>query len=616
MCGIVGYVSNREIDINKMVKSILHRGPDYCGVYRDNGLALGHSRLSIIDISKAGNQPMISKSGKYIIVYNGEIYNFKDIRMQLIEEGCVFKSNSDTEVILEGIEKWGLDLIARLNGIFAFAVYDKEYKKIYLARDRFGVKPLYYYHKNGEFIFSSEIKGLLASERINRILNYQGLHEYLHFGSTLGETTFYKGIYKLKPGSIMSFDIEHNKYNINCFNLNYDINDSSDSFDSAVEKIKYLLDKSVKSQLISDVPVGIFLSGGIDSAAITAFASKHYSKKLKTYSAGFDFDKGVNELPKAKYISNLFDTDHCEMHIKGVDIPDHLNKLISCFDQPFGDPANIPLYLMSMELKGKQKVVLQGDGGDELFAGYSRYFWSNNMVKFKLLSKIITKLGKIIPKSSRYYRSMRSMYSVVQRDPEIVSALLLSQEMFTEPPIRLFEEHVSNNLKNIDPYMRYRNLHNIFKHKDFTQELLYTDINCLLPDVFLEKVDRSTMAASIESRVPFLDNNLAHYAMSLPSKYKIRGTQKKYILKKALEGIVPNSILYGSKIGFGVPFQHWLRDSMANFMIDNIRSTNWFNKDVEFLMQQHIQRKKDNGYILWKLLNLSIWINQNPELDY
>ena len=611
MCGICGYVSKKSINIEEMNNSIAHRGPDNQDFFVNTDIGLGHTRLSILDLSDDSNQPMVSQSKRYTLVYNGEIYNFEKLKEELQELSVVFEKKSDTEVVLEGFEKWGINLFEKLNGMFSFSIYDKELNRVYIVRDRFGVKPLYYYSNNTDFVFGSEIKSILASNIIEKKISYQGLYEYLHFATTLGETTFYENIKKLEPGHYIQYDIERKTFKIKKYKLNYEVSPSSDSLDIAIKKIKELFEHSVKKQLISDVPIGIFLSGGVDSTAITAYATKHYKGTVKTFSAGFDFDEGVNELPNAKFIANHFNTEHQELHIKGDNIPEILEDVNSYFDQPFGDAANIPLYLMSKELKGKEKVILQGDGGDEIFAGYHRYIRLHHYKIFKAISFFLPLLKRIIPKSSSKYKGLRFLFALNQKDPSKEMAYILSQEMFDENPSDYFTGEVRSKLKNINPFQRYQYFYNKFKKLDPVKRALYTDMNIILPDLYFEKVDRATMANSLEVRVPFLDNELVEYAMSLPSEYKIRGKEKKYLLKKAFEGVVPDKILYGPKKGFGVPFQYWLRTSMKDFMLEHIRTSEIYNNKIEELMQEHILEKKDNGYILWKLLNLALWLKKS-----
>jgi len=335
--------------------------------------------------------------------------------------------------------------------------------------------------------------------------------------------------------------------------------------------------------------------------------AKHCKGTIKTFSAGFDFDKGVNELDNARFIANYFGTEHHELHIKGEEIIEVVKKLNLSFDQPFGDAANIPLYLMSKKLKGEEKVILQGDGGDELFAGYHRYIRLHHYKYYKAASKLFPIIKRIIPK----HKGLRFLYALYQDNPSREMAYILSQEMFDEDPKKYFNRDIQERLESVNPFKQYEKFHQEFKDLDPANRALYTDTNIILPDLYFEKVDRATMANSLEVRVPFMDNHLATYAMSLPSSYKTQGKDKKYLLKKAFEGVVPKRILYGKKRGFSVPFQYWLRTSMKEFMIASIRSSEIYNPQIEVLMQEHISGQKDNGYILWKLLNFVLWFKRS-----
>ena len=610
MCGICGYISDKNLDIDAMTETISHRGPDAQGIFKDGELALGHRRLSILDLSQNSNQPMVSQDKRFVIAYNGEVYNFLELKDELKALGVNFIRQSDTEVILEGFAVWGIKLFEKLNGMFAFSIYDRKEQKLYIVRDRFGIKPLYYYCEN-DLIFGSEIKALIASNIIKKEIDYQGFYEYLHFGATLGETTFYKSIKKLEPGHYIEFDIKKRDFRIKKYKLNYEIKPSKDSLQEAIIKTRELFEEAVKRQLVSDVPVGIFLSGGIDSTAITAFATKHYKGKVKTFSAGFDFDKGVNELPLAKEIATKFDTEHYELHIKGESSIEILEDINYYFDQPFGDAANIPLYLMSKEIRGKQKVVLQGDGGDELFAGYHRYIRLHHYKIYKSISKAFPLLKSIIPKSSSKYKGLRFLYALYQSASDKEMAYILSQEMFDEDPAKLFDSKIESNLKAVNPFKRYQYFYKKFKELGAVNAMLFTDTNIILPELYFEKVDRATMANSLEVRVPFLDNDLASYAMSLPGSYKVQGKDKKYLLKEAFRGIVPDRVLFGAKKGFSVPFQYWLRSSLKDYLVDTLSSSPIYNQKIENLIEEHIKEQKDNGYILWKLLNFAIWIKKS-----
>lgn len=616
MCGICGVASEHNEHIQEMVNALKHRGPDSQGIWENQHIALGHTRLSILDLNERSSQPMQSPNGRYILSYNGEIYNFPELKQELIKNSYSFKTESDTEVILLGFEFWGFDLFEKLNGMFAFAILDTHKELLYLVRDRFGIKPLYYSNTNKGFSFSSELESLLMSKTISRKMNYQGLHEYLHFQTTLGSQTFYDGVFKLEPGKFLTFDLKARSIKIRTFAKIPDRLPSTDTFEEASHKVKSLLRDSVKRQLLSDVPVGVFLSGGIDSTAITAFASESYSGKLKTFSAGFDFDKGVNELPRAKYISQVYDTDHHEFHISGNDVTESLETLSQNFGQPFSDAANLPLFLMSKEVYGKSKVILQGDGGDELFAGYNQYVRAKYSKSFTLLSNVATKFGSLIPKESGNYRKLRSMYAFAQKDKSLIPARTYSSLMFNENPLLFFKKGIQEQLKETNPFIRHKHFHEQFKDLDLLQEMLYTDMNIILPDQYFEKVDRATMANSIEVRVPFLDNELVSYATSLPSKYKIKNRDKKHLLKHALKDVVPHDILYGKKYGFSVPFGHWLKTSLSSYLMENIEQTSCYSPRVKRMAEAHISGKEDNSYTLWKLLNFSIWLKNNPGICF
>lgn len=347
----------------------------------------------------------------------------------------------------------------------------------------------------------------------------------------------------------------------------YNTEKSSDSLSEAADKTAELLENSVKRQLLSDVPVGIFLSGGIDSSAITAFASKYFSGKIKTFSAGFDFDKGHNELPMAKYVADYYGTEHHEMHIRGADLKNVLGKLIEAHDQPFGDAANIPLYLLTQKLKGSIKVVLQGDGGDEIFAGYDRYnrLGYDKFAKFLSYAfPILDKLYDIKPYCS--IRKLNWLYALYQKNTSHRYAWIMSQESYKYLPYELMSDEIQKKLHLSNAFVHFEKLYKKFADLDTIQRALYTDCHSILPDIFFEKVDKATMASGVEARVPFLDNELAAYVMSLPSNYKVQKNMKKYLLRKSLRNIVPDKVLNAEKKGFGVPFQNWLKEPLADYM--------------------------------------------------
>ena len=616
MCGIAGIYNLNGDRINKdliknVVRYIAHRGPDDEGVFCEENIALGHRRLSIIDLSEAGHQPMYSDEGRYVIVYNGEVYNFKELRSLLEKRGCRFKSHSDTEVILKAYIEWGDSAFALFNGMFAFAIFDRRERTLLIVRDRFGIKPLYYFHDGIRFVFASEIKSILATGFSNNKVNNQALSEYIWYGNPLGKNTMFQGINELLPGHFLQIkggEVKEGTY--------YDLNKLSfqkEDEATAVVQIREKLDAAVHRHLVSDVPVGIFLSGGIDSSAITAFASKHYGDKLQTFSVGFDFEKGVNELEKAAFVAKRFGTQHNELHIKADDLVPVIEELVCCHDEPFADAANIPLFLLCREIKGHIKVVLQGDGGDEIFGGYSRYKTVQDRKKwlpFAFLAHSIPKEAN----SARLLRLKRFLTAISKKNDAIRHALLLTVETSTMPPENIFSEEIRNELKNHNPFNRYEEVYASLYGMSTIDRLFVTDAQIILPDTFLEKVDKSTMAHGLEVRVPFLDTNLTDYAMSLPANLKVKNGEKKYLLKKSLRNIVPDSILDGPKTGFGVPYSFWLENKLNDYLIERLNDSRMsyiFDKNyINKLISRHKEGKGHSGLLLWKALQLAIWADK------
>lgn len=616
MCGICGIADFDEHDIPEetvetMVHSIRHRGPDDAGIYACGPVALGHTRLSIIDLSHAGRQPMISKDGNYVLVYNGELYNHPDLRQRLEGKGYRFVGHSDTETLLNAYQEWGVDSFSKFEGMFAFALWDGRTQELHLVRDRFGIKPLYYYPLDSGIVFGSEVKAMLASRRMKRELDWEALCEYLHYGTGLGENSLFKGVRKLLPGHRLT--VHPDGWKLAAYASIHHVDEFTGTQAQAIEGVKERMDQAVKSHLISDVPVGVFLSGGIDSSTITALASKHYEGRLSTYSAAFDFDKGTNELAKARRVAEHFGTDHHELHIQGKNLPDVIERLVCSHDEPFGDMADVPLYLLCEQLKGSVKVVLQGDGGDEIFAGYRSYNVLSAEQLWHWAAKAIWALRGTLPKSLAYYRYMRFFQAMAHDDPAMRMALLMTEEPLDSPPTRVLSADARSILENHDPYRRYRHFYERFEHLDAVQRMLFTDCAVILPDIFLEKVDKSTMAHGIEVRVPMLDTNLAHYVMGLPSSMKVKRGQKKWIIRQAMRGIVPDEILDGPKTGFGVPYSHWLRTSLAEYMrsvLFDPSIVRWGLFDSQALhtcVNEHLEGTRNNGFLLYKLLNLVLW---------
>ena len=619
MCGISGimyrngeYVSSLLME--KINDTLVHRGPDFGSVKLFGNVALAHRRLSIIDLSSKANQPMQDAKERYTVVFNGEIYNFKEIKEVLKDKGVEFFTTSDTEVVLNAFITFGFNAFRLFNGMFALGIYDKETKQLILARDQFGIKPLYYLNDQKMFIFASEKKAILQHPDLHFSINNQALTEYIWFGNPLGENTIYKEIQEVKPGSYLIIT-EKGIKEYTYFDIN-DIIEKKISEAEAIEKIKGLFEDSVKRHLISDVPVGVFLSGGIDSSAITAYASKHYNGRLKTFSVQFDYDKGINELSLAREVAKKFNTDHQEVTISGKNIIHVIEELVKAHDEPFGDAADIPLYLLTKQLEGTIKVVLQGDGGDEFFGGYRRYNTLSKVNYWKAFSFLIQLI--LISETSNYnaLRLQRFLNAITKKNPFLRNALLLTSESEYSNPLRVFNADYLKAVNIFDPFKKFEEIYNRYQIGiDPTQALFYTDTQTILKDTYFEKVDKSTMANSIEVRVPFLDKQLCEFMLSVPASLKIKNGKQKYLLKKSLSGIVPDNILYGKKKGFGVPYEYWLRTSLANYFIEQISTEKcafYLNKkELLEMFNLHKSNKGNFGFLLWKTLILAVWVNNN-----
>jgi len=610
---MVGRYGLDEDDIHGFsdgLKVLAHRGPDASGSFFEGAVGLGHVRLSILDLRSSANQPMVSRSGRFVISYNGEIYNFNKLKEWFSLDSL--KTYSDTEVIVEIFSKIGAGCFTLFNGMFALAIYDREDKTVWLARDGLGIKPLYVAQNYRGIYFSSEIKGIHSVADGFCAVNSQSLGEWSYYGNSLGSATLFKGVKKLLPGHFIKINVDGCLVEESCYwePSGY----LSDVEGDIVQAVRRKLETAVPSQLVGDVPLGVFLSGGIDSSAIAAFASKHYPGKLATFSAGFDYDKGVNELPQARRLAEKYGTDHHEIHVVGADVADTVEKMVWHHDQPFSDAANIPLYLISQQVGDRAKVILQGDGGDELFGGYQRYATLSRFRQMKMLARLANLAQKFLPKGSSRNVRQRYIDALLAKPFPKVMALLLTVEDEAHSPLNIFKDSVRKSSGN--PFERYFECASKFAGRSPVDQMLLVDSMIILPDIFLEKVDRSTMAASLEVRVPFLDNELVEFCQGLAASQKIPGGKQKDLLKRSLKGIVPDEVLYGKKTGFGVPFSFWLEGPLKDLLFDNlgdfIRRQPYVLDQIYIhsLFDDHICRRKDNGFLLWKIMNLVIWSNR------
>ena len=620
MCGICGVVDYRigsvpAAQLAAMNDAMYHRGPDNGGMFRDGPVGLGHRRLSIIDLSDSGAQPMASACGRWVLTYNGELYNYQDLRAELAAAGATFHGTSDSEVVLQALMRWGDAVLPRFNGMFALALWDRQRRELLLARDRFGIKPLYWTAARGGIAFGSEIKALIAGGFVEGALSHQALSEYLWYGNPLGEETIFDGVRQLPPSHAMRLTADGET--TWCYWDIHAVAPCSDDFATATERVRELLDAAVARHMLADVPVAAFLSGGIDSSAIVAYAARHGGGRLRTFSAGFDFDGVVNELDRARAFAARYGTDHTEVHVSGGDMWAVLQSLADAHDQPFADPANIPLLLMSRALReAGVKAVLQGDGGDELFAGYARYVLMANEGVLRWAGRGLNLahglgLGGLVPGRAEILIGPFRGATAGER-----MGRLLSDELPDLPPERILSAGLRDQLADCDPWQRYRDLASRCGGLDPAQRMLVTDCRIEMPQTFLEKVDKSTMAASVEARVPFLDTELADYVLSLPSHFKVRRGQKKVLLRAALRGVVPDAVLDGRKEGFAVPHGEWLRTSLAERMQEVlfdpvVAGLELFDQTtLHGVVAAHLARQADHGTLLWKALHLALWIVQ------
>jgi asparagine synthase (glutamine-hydrolysing) len=617
MCGICGIHGPRqradlEAAARRMVGTMTHRGPDAGGVFAEEGVAFGHRRLSILDLSPTGAQPMRLDGSGLAITHNGEVYNFKELRKELEADGAVFRGHSDTEVVLNVYQAWGLDGLKRLEGIFAFALWDDVARRLVLMRDRLGVKPLFFSQTSEQLVFASEIKAILAAGSVDRSIDPQAFSEYLWYGNAFEDRTIYAGVRALPPGHWMI--VENGRSRIEPWWRIEEWADLPGVRDpgEAAEAVRAALDAAVARQLVADVPVGIFLSGGVDSSAIAASAMAVQDRPLTSYAVGFDFDRGINELPKARKVADHLGLDHHEFHVGGSNLEDVLVELVRAHDEPFGDAANIPLYLLAKELGGERKVVLQGDGGDEMFGGYRRYVVLHYVKRWRAWPRPLTPLAHALGSPGRRFARMATATGA--GDPAMTMALLLTMETQRDPPTRFMTAEARSALDaSADPFLAYRRAATRFQGGGAVQRMLLTDLTLQLPSQFLPKVDRATMARGLEARVPFLDERVGELATGLPAEWKVDGRQRKIILRDAMRSRLPAAILDGPKTGFGVPYEYWLRTSlfdMARAAILDPGFVTAFGFDataVGSALTEHRSGARDHGFFLWKVFQLALW---------
>jgi asparagine synthase (glutamine-hydrolysing) len=596
-----------------MCQIIRHRGPDDQGTYLSDGVALGMRRLSIIDLA-GGHQPISGEDGSVKIVFNGEIYNFLELKPKLQSLGHTFKTHSDTEAIVHAYEEFGPKCVEHLRGMFAFAIWDARSRTLFLARDRVGKKPLYYtITPHGTLVFGSELKSLLEHPEVQRELDPKALDAYLTLGYVPDPLSIFRNINKLPPGHYLTFSeagLKVTRY----WDFRFEP-DTVRSEEDYLAELRELLDESVRLRLISDVPLGAFLSGGIDSSTVVAMMARHMGQPVKTFSIGFHEDS-FNELKYARLTAQKFGTDHHEFFVT-PDICSIVDELVWHFDEPFADSSAIPTYMVSKLARDHVTVVLSGDGGDELFAGYTRYVVDRKREGFARLPKPLRE-NVMRPLSQRLPHATwgRNYLHNVSLDP--ISRYLDSVSVFTSLNRNsLYSADFKSKLGSTSYVSTlFNDLVNHVSTGESLDQLLYLDSKTYLPGDILTKVDRMSMAVSLEARAPLLDHKLIDFVTGIPAGLKLSGFETKYLLKKAVKDLVPSEILNRPKQGFGVPIQEWINQQLRSRVRETLteprtRQRGYLNSQyIDVLLDEHERGRRDHSMGLWALFMLELWHRQ------
>lgn len=605
MCGIAGllqtnpYASLRS-DVSKMPLMLLHRGPDHIGSWSKENIFLFQTRLKILDLSSNANGPIFNEDKSIVLTFNGEIYNYKELRQFLLKKNHTFLSEGDGEVIVHLYEEVKEDFPKYLDGMFALALWDQKKKLLCLSRDRTGKKPLFYYQTSDFFAFASEIKAFSPIQELPLEKNTDFFPYYFLYGYIPTPFTFYKNVFSLEPGHSLFLEREKSFKKIKYWDVRSYFNTKKinvSESDMAVQ-VKEILDRAVLKRLISDVPLGIFLSGGIDSSIITSIVSEKSSSPIKTFSIGFQKDPHSDETYYAKILANHFKTDHHEIHIDSQEVPPLLDKLVWHYDGPYGDPSCIPTALVSRFAKQKVTVVLTGDGGDEVFGGYNRFLASLWMEHIPSL------FWKLSQKCVDHRLTRASHLSLIDR-PSYWTAFFHSDLLKILNANFYTSSSVAHDF-HYHPYLKdCASLSNLSK-------LLYLNLKTYLLDDLNPKTDRSTMMVALEARSPFLDHHLIEYCATLPDHFLIRGLQKKYILKKAYKDKLPSEIYKRGKMGFEAPLGKWFRNSLRPFLLDEFSDlkciSDYVNTSyIKELLKKHLEGE-DHTYKLWNILMFKKWI--------
>jgi len=620
MCGIVGLMYHdrqkpvRQESVKKMCDTLVHRGPDDEGFYVDRNVGIGMRRLTVIDLS-TGHQPMTNEDGRYWIVFNGEIYNYPELRKELESKGHRFSTHTDTETIVHAYEEFGEACVERLNGMFAFALWDREEEKLVLARDRLGVKPLYYYEGADRFVFGSELKAVLADPNVPRVIDFRALDRFLTFEYIPSPLSVFQGILKLPPGHLLT--LEKGKTSLKQYwNLPTYVHHKSE--EELTEVFYDLMKDAVKIRLISDVPLGAFLSGGVDSSTIVCMMSELMNQPVKTFSIGFD-DPSYNELDYARAVAKHYGAEHQDLIIQ-PNVVDLVEDLIKYLDEPLADVSVFPTYLVSKLAREQVTVVLSGDGGDELFGGYDWYLAekisrSYQKLPLSIRTELIPFLMNAVPPASQKKGFVNKAKRFVEGTqlPEALQHFRWNIFLSEDRKATLYRDGLSASLAGESAYAPHLSYLREMQGSDPLWQQQYADIKTYMVDDILVKVDRMSMANSLEARTPFLDYRIAEFAAGLPPDLKLKGFKTKWFLKQAMRKKLPPFVIDRKKEGFSIPMKNWLKGDL-NPMMQDLLSPDRINNeglfqsdDIEKMKKEHLAGTANHAHQLWSLMVFETW---------
>jgi asparagine synthase (glutamine-hydrolysing) len=621
MCGIAGLIELAQQEsiqstLKAMAATIVHRGPDDEGFYvastrdGDHAVGLAHRRLSIIDLS-TGHQPIGNEDSSVQLVFNGEIYNYKPIRRMLIDLGHDFRTLSDSETIVHAYEEWGDSCVERFRGMFAFALWDARKDRLLLARDPFGKKPLYLYEGGERLVFGSEIKAILAAPGVAATVDLQSVVEYFAHRYVPGPATLFENIRKLGPGSIAVWEKGQLREQRYWFPPDRQPWAATESLDDVPSAFREKLDECVQIRLASDVPFGAFMSGGIDSSAVVALMSRHLGEPVKTFAVGFS-EAEYSELDYANRVAQHFKTDHHELMISHTELMEHLPTLVRYRDAPVSEPADIPIYLLSREARRSVKMILTGEGSDELLGGYPKHLMERFTPTYQTLPGVVRRdlIEPLVGALPFKFRRIKTAISTMALESEELRMVRWFGALSPDEIADLLKVRPSSQRKTSEvPF-------DVGTSVSALRRILYFDQTSWLPDNLLERGDRMTMAASIEARMPFMDRELADFVSRLPDRWRIHGRVRKYVLRKAMEEILPPEILNRPKVGFRVPVDKWFQGHMRNYLYDHLMGSDCRTRDLyraealRRIVTEHVEGHRNHEKILWAMLNLEIWYRQ------